>query len=70
MIKSYRKWLNAKNEVFYLSEYDDTEDKYYYCEAEYYEDSYRFDKEFIEKESIEATQEEIENYKINKAKYN
>ena len=68
MKKTYRKWVDT-NEVFFIKNFDD-EEQDYYCEAEWWADSFYFDKDYIEKESIEATQEEIEAYKINKAKYN
>lgn len=66
MIDTYRKWKNT-NEVVFISQFMDWD---YYCEAEWYEDSFRFDKEYIEEESIEATENEINEYKINKKKYN
>jgi len=66
MIDTYRKFKNT-NDVVLITHFNDWD---YYCDAERYGDSWRFDKEYIEEETIEATENEINQYKINKKKYN
>lgn len=68
MLNTYRKWKETW-EIFYLESYD-KEDNTYYCEACYYADSWNFEKDYIEKNSVLASSEEIEDYKKKKLLYN